>query len=258
MNITPLKTEIVRPKECTLWSFLDRNLLTFPEHSILAISAKIISLCGGRIADLSQDKETLIKQEADYFLPKKFRRFGASGTIIHHAFIGAAGIDKSNAGGSYVLLPKNPQRNANALFQYLKQRFGVEEIGVLITDSHSTPMRRGASGIALAYCGFKGLRDYRGTPDVFDRKLVMEQANIPDALAAAAVLVMGEGNEQTPLALIEQVPHIVWNDRVPTSRELGQFFVNLEDDIFSPLINFKRLKKLHPKTPPTKKDTLSA
>ncbi len=243
MNVTPIKTEKVSPNEQTLISVLDRNLEHFPDHSILAISAKIISLCEGRIADLSKDKEALIKQEADYFLPKKFRKHKASGTIIHHAFIGAAGIDESNAAGHYVLLPKDPQQAANTIYQYLKKRFNVKRAGVLITDSHSTPMRRGASGIALAYRGFIGLKDYRGKPDVFGRKLIMEQANIADALAATAVLMMGEGDEQTPLALFENIPNITFSNTAPTKKELGQFFVDLEDDIFFPIINFKHLKK---------------
>ncbi len=243
MIVTPIKTHIVRPGEQTLLSFLDLNLTDLPECSILALSAKIISLCENRVADLSRDKESLIQEEADYYLPKQFRRFGASGTVIHHAFIGAAGIDESNACGQYVLLPQNPQLAADTVYQYLRKRFARKQIGVLITDSHSTPMRRGASGIALAYRGFVGLRDYRGKPDLFGRKLVMEQANIPDALACAAVLTMGEGNEQTPLALFENIPHIAFNENAPTPEELSQFFVNLENDIFSPLIDFQHLKK---------------
>ncbi|MBP6945492.1 MAG: coenzyme F420-0:L-glutamate ligase [Candidatus Moranbacteria bacterium] len=250
MIVTPLKTDIVLPEEQSLLQFLDRNLTRFPEHSILAISAKVIALCEGRTADLSVDKESLIEAEADYFLPKEYRRFGASGTIIHHAFIGAAGIDESNAAGTYVLLPKDPQQTAGAIYNALKKRFAVDRIGVLITDSHSTPMRRGASGVALAYRGFVGLRDYRGKPDLFGRKLIMEQANLPDALACAAVLTMGEGDEQTPLALIEGIPHITFDETAPTKEELSQFFVNLEDDIFAPLINFQHLKKTRSRDTP--------
>ena len=243
MIVTPLKTDIVYPAQQTVLHFLDRNLPRFPERSILAISAKIISLCEGRVVDLSKDKESLIEEEADYFLPKEFRRFGASGTIIHHAFIGAAGIDESNAAGKYVLLPKDPRQTADIIYHSLRKRFTLKQMGILITDSHSTPMRRGASGIAIAYHGFIGLRDYRGKPDLFGRKLTMEQANITDALACAAVLTMGEGDEQTPLALIEDIPNITFDETAPTKEELSRFFVDLKDDIFSPLIDFQHLKK---------------
>ncbi len=243
MRITAIKTEKVLPCSTALTAFLDRSLQKFPERSVLAISAKVISLIEGRVAPLTEKKEALLQHEADYFLPKKFRKSGATGTITHHAFIGASGIDESNAAGHFVLLPQDVQKTAHTLYRYLQKRFGIQECGVIITDSHSTPFRRGASGIALSYRGFQGLRDYRGTPDIFGRKLVMEQANIVDGLAAAAVLAMGEGNEQTPLVLIEDVSHITYQANAPTKKELGEFFVSLEDDIFAPLFNLKRLKK---------------
>jgi hypothetical protein len=224
--------------------FLDRNLTRFPRtlhprhqrqsHRLLRRPCRPTS----RWTKSRSSKPKLIT-----FSPKNIRRFGASGTIIHHAFIGAAGIDESNAAGTYVLLPKDPQQTAGAIYNALKKRFAVDRIGVLITDSHSTPMRRGASGVALAYRGFVGLRDYRGKPDLFGRKLVMEQANLPDALACAAVLTMGEGDEQTPLALIEGIPHITFDETAPTKEELSQFFVNLEEIFFLLLLIFTIFKK---------------
>lgn len=243
MIITSIKTEKVLPNHTSLIELLDKHVKKFPEKSILVITSKIVSLCEGRIEPLSKSREQLIQREADYYLPKKFRHSGASGTITHCAFIGAAGIDESNASGHYVLLPKNPSKTADRIYKYLKKRFGVKNAGVIITDSHSTPLRRGASGIALAYRGFVGLKDYRGKKDLFGRKLVMEQANVVDALAAAAVMVMGEGAEQTPLVLIENIDGITFHDNAPTKKELSEFFVNLENDIFAPLFNLKRLKK---------------
>lgn len=243
MIITPIKTEKILPKQTSLTKILDVSIKKFPEKSILVITSKIISLCEGRILPLSMDKEQLVQKEANYFLLKKFRRRGASGTITHHAFIGAAGIDESNSAGHYILLPKNSKKTANEIYNYLKKRFKVKECGVIITDSHSTPLRRGASGISLAYRGFVGLKDYRGKEDVFGRKLVMEQANVTDALASVAVLVMGEGSEQTPLVLIKNIPGITFQSNAPTTKELSEFFVDLKDDIFAPLFNFKRLKK---------------
>jgi F420-0:gamma-glutamyl ligase len=227
---------------------LDKYVKKFPEKSILVIASKIISLCEGRTVPLDQDKEKLIQREANYYLPKKFRRSGATGTITHFAFIGAAGIDESNAAGQYVLLPEDSKKTADAIYDYLKKRFAVKEAGVIITDSHSTPLRRGASGIALAYRGFIGLKDYRGKKDLFGRKMVMEQANMTDALAAAAVLVMGEGDEQTPLVVIEDTLGIAFHQNAPTKKELSEFFVDLKDDIFAPLFNLKRLKKGKRKT----------
>lgn len=243
MLLTPIKTQKILPNQATLMKILDASLKKFPEKSILVITSKIISLCEGRVASLDQDKEKLIQQEADYYLPKKFRHHGASGTVTHYAFIGASGIDESNASGHFVLLPKDPQKTASLVYHYLKMRFGVKSCGVIIVDSHSTPLRRGASGIALSYRGFVGLKDYRGKKDLFGRKLVIEQANVVDALSAAAVLVMGEGNEQTPLVRIENINGITFRNNAPTKKERSEFFVDLENDIFAPLFNLKRLKK---------------
>ncbi|NTW89654.1 MAG: putative folate metabolism gamma-glutamate ligase [Candidatus Moranbacteria bacterium] len=243
MIVTPVKTDIVTPESTSIPALLDRHLSGFPDRSILAISSKIISLCEGRTAALTEDREELITREANYYLPIEHRHARFSGAITHHAFIGAAGIDESNAAGHYVLLPKDSWVTAVSIHRYLIERFGVRDAGVIVTDSHSTPLRRGASGISIAYHGFDALRDYRGTPDLFDRPLRMEQANIADALAAAAVLVMGEGSECTPIAVITDLPTINFNKNAPTDEDRAKFLVDPENDIFSPLFDFSRLRK---------------
>ncbi len=240
MIITPLKTERVGISQFSLETFLDANLPEFTENSILAITSKVISLCEGSVAPISEDKELLLQKHSDYYLPEKFRQHNSC-TITHHAFIGSAGIDESNADGHYVFLPKDAQSSARLIQRYLMQRFNLTQVGVIITDSHSTPMRRGASGIAVAYAGFHGLKDYRGTPDLFGRNLQMEQANVTDALAAVAVLVMGEGNEQTPLAIISDLPVITFAPQAPDQAELDEFFVPLKDDVFLPIFDMTKL-----------------
>lgn len=242
MITTPLKTKKILSGESTLVEILNQYVKRFPEKSILAISSKIVSLCEGRVKPLTENKERLLQEEADYFLPEKYRHHNSL-SITHHAFIGSAGIDESNAAGQFVLLPEDSKKTVSLIYRYLRKRFRVKDCGVIITDSHSTPLRRGASGIALAYRGFVGLKDYRGTPDVFGRKLRVEQANITDALAASAVLAMGEGNEQTPLVLIEKPNGVVFKQNAPSQKELAEFFVDIENDIFAPIFNLKRLKK---------------
>ncbi len=243
MQVTAIKTTTVKAGDQDIFSFLDLNLKHVEEDSLLAITSKVVSLCENNVLPLTLDKETLLQEHADYYLPKEYRKLGSC-TITHHAFIGGAGIDESNADGHYVLLPKDAQASAWAIYTYLKKRFSLQNVGVIITDSHSTPMRRGASGIVLAYSGFHGLKDYRGTPDLFGRNLVMEQANIADALATTAVLMMGEGNEQTPLVLMNELPNnIVFSATAPSEEERKEFFVDLEDDIFSPLFDMTKLAK---------------
>lgn len=72
-----------------------------------------------------------------------------------------------------------------------------------MTDSHTTPLRRGVTGISLAHLGFRGLQSAIGKPDLFGREMKMTTINFADGLAAAATLVMGEANEARPLEVIE-------------------------------------------------------
>lgn len=245
MKITAIKTPIIGIETASIEALLAEALpKNLPEKSIVVISSKIIALCQGRTVALeSISKEELLQREADYYLPKEHRLHGTC-TITHHAFIGSAGIDESNAAGQYVLLPENVQAVAFDLQKFLVEKYNLQNVGVLITDSHSTLLRRGALGISLGYAGFSGLKDYRGTKDLFDREMKMEIANHTDALAAAAVFAMGEGNEQTPLVLIENLPmHFSFEKSAPTPEELETLFVNLEDDIFAPLIRTELLRK---------------
>jgi F420-0:gamma-glutamyl ligase len=95
------------------------------------------------------------------------------------------------------------------------------------------PTRRGAIGFALAWAGFEPLYDYRRTKDIFGREFLIEQTNIADALAAAAVLVMGEGKEQTPLAILRDVPHV---SSGPRRKSPDAFQVPFTEDLFAPLL----------------------
>lgn len=245
MKITPLKTEIVHNKSTTVKDLLLQSLPSrIPEKSIVVISSKIVALCQGRVANADHaTKEELLQREADYYLAPE-DRIGASCTIVHHAFIGAAGIDESNADGYFVLLPENPQQEAWDIHVFLQEHYQLTSVGVILTDSRSTPLRRGASGVSIGYAGFSGLKDYRGTEDIFGRTLKLEVANHVDALATAAVLAMGEGSEQTPLVLIEDTPpHIIFDNNAPTDEELTMLYVPLEEDIFYPIINTEKLQK---------------
>ena len=61
-------------------------------------------------------------------------------------------------------------------------------------------------GRSIGYAGFEPLKSYVGKKDLFGRKSRFTQSNIADALAASAVVVMGEGNEQTPVAILRDAP----------------------------------------------------
>ena len=218
MNVRAIKTRKLIPPQDDLWEVLEQSLPALQEETVVAISSKIVSIGEGRCVpkDEVADKDVLIKREADRYLDRKHVPGGwVLHTITHGVFTPSAGIDSSNGADHFVLWPENPARSAAELWRRLRKRHGVRRLGVILTDSRSTPLRRGVTGYALAHHGFRSLRDYRGTRDIFGRKLRSSQSNVADALAAAAVLEMGEGNEQTPIALITGVTDIRFTQRTP-------------------------------------------
>lgn len=128
------------------------------------------------------------------------------------------------------------QQTANHVREYLKQRFGLNRVGVVITDSTCHPMRRGTAGIMLAHSGFIAVNDYVGQPDIFGRLFDVSQADIAGGLAAAAVLQMGEGAERTPLAVLSDLPFVTFQDRDPSAAELAAININPEDGLFAPFL----------------------
>jgi len=182
-------------------------------------------------------KDDLIKAEADAYLPR-----GAWGRLTRKfsALSLAAGIDEF--GEWFVLLPKNPDKSAMKIRNFLKGRNHLHELGVIITDSHTVPLRRGKLGYALGYAGFNPLRSYWGRKNVSGRIMVHTLANLADALSSAAVLAMGEGGERAPAAVIAGLPKDIFtksNMTVPYSA----FHVPARDDIFAPLLTSRSWKE---------------
>src|SRR3989304_9072914 len=207
MQVRTIKTEKIIPRSIGLFELLDKYINEVSEESILAIASKVVSICEGRVAPVEgSDKDELVKKEADFYLPKEENDYNIYLTIKNNILVPTAGIDESNGGGYYILWPKNPQKTGNQIREYLTKRFNVKWVGVIITDSKTTPLRWGTTGVAIAHSGFLALRDYIGTPDIFGKDFLMTKAAIADSLAVSAVLALGEGNEQTPLAVISDIP----------------------------------------------------
>lgn len=208
------------------------------EKSIVAISSKVVGICEGRMVknDIVGKKELLAKQEAEYYLPLAYNQYDFMLTINHNMLIASAGIDESNSNGYLSLWPKDPQESANAIREYLTDKFQIQHLGVVLTDSKLTPLRWGVTGVALSHSGFKALNDYRGKPDIFGRPMQAAQANIADSLAIAAVAEMGEGAEQKPLAVITDAKFVDFQKRTPTQKELDALKIELEEDVYASLL----------------------
>jgi putative folate metabolism gamma-glutamate ligase len=237
MHIQAIRTHKVTASGQDLLAVIDAYTPPLDEHSVLAITSKVVSLCQGRVAPIGEvDKQTLIESEADFFLPPDANRYHVTLTIKDNILIPSAGIDESNSDHHYVLWPEDAQGVANTVRSHLCRRFGLRHVGVLITDSKTTPLRWGVTGVAVAHSGFAALNNYIGRTDLFGRPLRMTKVNVADGLAAAAVLVMGEGDEQTPLAVISDLPFVHFQERNPTPEELQSLHIALEDDLYAPLL----------------------
>ena len=233
MNVQPIKTKVFVENE-DLFAFVTRHIRRVPEGAVIVVTSKILALAEGRtcIVKNEKEKDALIKKESEFAIKTKYVWL----TIKDGTVMASAGVDESNADGKIILLPKDSYGAARALRARLMKKYGVKKLGILITDSRLLPLRAGVVGVALGYAGFRGVRDYRGSPDIFGRNLKMTQTDIADGLATAAVLCMGEGKECQPLAVITDAP-IVFVDKV-NKQELA---ISIEDDIYMPL--FRKIGK---------------
>ncbi len=114
-----------------------------------------------------------------------------------------AGIDRSNAGtaDAAILLPENADRSAARLRARIVERTGCD-VGVVINDSMGRAWRSGTVGTAIGAAGVDALHDARGGPDRDGRILESSVIALADEIAAAASLMMGQGREGLPFALV--------------------------------------------------------
>lgn len=235
MIVRAVRTRIFKEKE-DLARFIITHVPKLKNGSVLAVTSKIVALAEGRVANVKDKKmkERLIRAESMWAM-ESFPGWWL--TIKDDTFVINSGIDESNADGMLVLLPKDSYKAAAILRKKLMKHYDISKCGIVITDSRVAPMRRGVFGMALGYAGFRGLRDYRGKPDIFGRKLEVTQVNVADSLASAATLTMGEGKEQQPLAVIEDA-QVEFGERV-NPKELR---IAPQGDIYDPLFR-KNLRK---------------
>ncbi len=195
--------------------------LSFQDGNVIVVAQKIVSLSEGRSVQLSgvevsaaaeklaaqTDKDPriveLILRESEEIIRQK-----PGVIIVRHrlGLIGAnAGIDQSNIdqanGECALLLPEDPDQSAIRLREALMASTG-KRVGVVISDSMNRPWRLGTIGIAIGSAGIDVLDDRRGESDLYGRELKVTMMNRADSIAAAAVLLMGEATERTPVAVV--------------------------------------------------------
>ncbi|MEK7567875.1 MAG: coenzyme F420-0:L-glutamate ligase [Patescibacteria group bacterium] len=232
MQVESFKLPALKPPHADLCEAVFASKIKLKDGDILAIASKVVSIDEGRCIPVEAiDKKILINKEADFITKKKPLRFSPF-TITKNVLIRSAGIDESNGNGHYILWPKNPDKSAERLRRIFMKHYGLKKLGIIITDSISSPLRFGAIGFALGFAGFEPVYDYRGSQDIFGRKFKFERANLADGLAAAAVIEMGEGDEKKPVVLIRGVSEKVWQ-KTKDSKKLRVF---LKDDFYYELL----------------------
>ncbi len=201
------------------------------EGSILAVTSKIVSLAEKQVISAkSISKEELVRREADQFLGEI--AMGCFLTIKHGLFIPSAGVDESNSENSeYILFPKDPFKSAIDLKRKISAHYKLQNFAILLTDSHTSPLRAGVTGITLAHAGLRAVENKIGDKDLFGRTLKMTQVNVADALSTTAVYCMGETSESSPLALLKApVTFIPEEEENPK-----ETFYPPEEDLYYPL-----------------------
>lgn len=204
---------------------LARADLVLQDGDVVVVAQKIISKSEGRLvrlddvdpspaavelaAETGKDPRLveLILRESSALVRKK-----PGVIIVRHrlGFVSAnAGIDQSNVehahGECALLLPEDPDLTAGRLREALIQTTG-KRLGVIVSDSMNRPWRLGTIGCAIGSAGISVLDDRRGQRDLYDRELMVTVCNRADAIAAAAVLVMGETTERIPVVLVQGLP----------------------------------------------------
>jgi coenzyme F420-0:L-glutamate ligase/coenzyme F420-1:gamma-L-glutamate ligase len=189
---------------------------------VLVLAQKIVSKAEGRSVDLATVKPSpraaALAAEVqkdprlvELILSESVRvvRSRPNVLIVEHrlGFVMAnAGIDQSNVGPTdgverALLLPVDPDGSAGKLRSRLAELCGVT-LAVVIIDSFGRAWRRGTCGVAIGAAGLPALLDLRGNPDLFGRALQVSISGFADEIAAAASLVMGQGNEAQPVVLM--------------------------------------------------------
>lgn len=213
---------------------------------VLVLAQKIVSKAEGRYVDLasvtpSAEAERLATETdkdprlVEVILSESRRvvRHSKHVLIVEHrcGFVMAnAGIDRSNVDpveGSdpVLLLPQDADASAARLSAALSAGFGVP-LAVVISDSFGRPWRQGTVGVALGAAGLPALRDLRGAPDLYGRPLRVTETGFADEIAAAASLLMGQGDEGQPAVLVRG---LVYED---ASRPAADLIRGAGEDLF--------------------------
>ena len=213
---------------------LERANSALESGDVLVIASKVLAYSQGRLKSVGSEEafRELVKSEADKVLDEGDMVL----TMKNKVLIPNAGIDRSNVPeGQAVLWPSEPFESAEKIRRELMERFGLDRLGIVISDSHCQPLRMGTSGIAIGWAGFEGVHDERGSKDLYGREMVYTKVATADNLASAANLEMGETDAGVPFVLIRDAK-VSFTDKPATAED---YFISPDECLYRSLYNFK-------------------
>lgn len=166
------------------------------EGDVVVVTSKIVSKAEGRVVRAA-DREQAITDETVRVVAVRERPGGLPPLRIVENRLGlvmaAAGVDASNTPeGTVLLLPLDPDASARTLRAALRRRFGIDRLGVVVTDTAGRPWRDGVADIAIGAAGLQVVDDLRGGTDAHGRPLSATVTAVADEIAAASELVRGK------------------------------------------------------------------
>jgi coenzyme F420-0:L-glutamate ligase/coenzyme F420-1:gamma-L-glutamate ligase len=221
--------------------------LTLQDDDIIVVSQKIISKADGLTVDLStikpskRAKQIAKRSRKDPRLielilkdSSKLLRVDKQALVVERkdGFVCLnAGVDKSNVDGRsfYTRLPMNADESTHKLKIELERLTG-KRLAVIMGDTYSRPLRVGQVEFAIGVSGLNPIADYRGDKDLFGYELKFKYVALADEIAAAAELVMGQGAEGVPVAIVRGLTRIERNESTGLTQKL---LLQKKLDIFS-------------------------
>jgi coenzyme F420-0:L-glutamate ligase/coenzyme F420-1:gamma-L-glutamate ligase len=196
----------------------ERNLV-LSDGDLVVISQKIVSKADGLLVDVTDIRPTRRAKRLAKLTKKdprvvelilrdssKVLRAAAQAFVVRRKdglVCLNAGVDKSNVKGRYIYsrLPPDSDNSAKEILARLEELSG-RKLAVIIADTYSRPLRVGQVEFAIGLAGMDPIVDYRGMEDMYGYSLRYKYVALADEAAAAAELVMGQGTEHTPVAII--------------------------------------------------------
>lgn len=217
INIIPVSMRRILPGDNFIDILIDSLHDKLLSYDILVVSSKPILISKNIFRDLENitSSNKAIEYGVRYNLDPRFVQLifnyanGVYGgtkkfllASLNDVLLPNAGIDRKNVPQGKYSIPKIDFRAvAKQIYFEISRKLNIK-VGVIISDSTIAPLRMGTRGVALAVFGFNPLRNYVNDEDLFGNIIMVTTLSLADCIASAALLVMGEGKESIPAAIV--------------------------------------------------------